>query len=153
MKHTGFITSVVVCALAVTGVTVQADARSQDRPQQMSFETLDTDGDGQITKEEMQARGQARFDAADSNGDGLLSQDELNAAATARAQDRVSGMIERFDTDGDGALSRDEMPRPKRGERMFDRIDADNSGGISEEEFAEAQKRHKARRGKNADKN
>ncbi|MCF6231813.1 MAG: calcium-binding protein [Rhodobacteraceae bacterium] len=104
----------------------------------ISFEALDTDGNGQITQPELQAMGAARFDNTDTDGNGVLSAGELTARAQQHVGKRVTGMIERLDIDGDGVLSRDEMPRPRQAGRMFAHFDEDGSGGISEQEFNQA---------------
>lgn len=92
------------------------------------FEDLDVNKDGQLTKEEIQAAGQARFKAADTDGDGFLSADELKAAAekraaerTAKRGDRTAKMLEKLDADKDGKLSFEEMEAGKgkgRGDDM-----------------------------------
>lgn len=110
-----------------------------------SFEEIDLNGDGEVTREEMTRHRQARFASADTDGDGKLSPAEMEAAAMERMKARVANMIERFDTDGDGFLSADEMPRPKRGDRMFDRVDADDNGSISREEFTKVRAMRKDR--------
>jgi len=136
MKNSIFIPAIVLSAVAITGTSVLAAGPKDREP--ASFEELDTNDDGQITQEEMQAHRQARFTKADANGDGQLSVDEMQAAAQQKASDRVTKMFEKHDANGDGFLSTDELPKPRRADKMFDRIDADDSGGISEQEFADA---------------
>lgn len=144
----------LIATLALTGGAALAfgpgkgmhhGMRGQDmRP---SFEELDADGDGQITRAEMQAHRQARFEAADTDGDGKLSPAEMEARAMARVQARVAAMVERLDSDGDGLLSVDEMPARKGMARLFDMVDADDSGAITAEEMAEARQwRHERHR-------
>lgn len=109
------------------------------------FETLDADGDGQITRDEMQARHEARFARADADGDGRLTRDEMLAAAQKRAERRIDRMLARHDSDGDGALDEAEMAGMRKGrmmERMFDHMDADGDGAISRAEFDSARKMH-----------
>ncbi|MGX9357211.1 EF-hand domain-containing protein [Roseobacteraceae bacterium S113] len=107
----------------------------------MSFEQLDADGDGALTKAEIQNAGAARFAAADTNGDGLLSADEMAAQASKRHADRIGKMMERADANGDGMLSLEELEAQRgaraerRMERMFDKLDADGDGAISSAEF------------------
>lgn len=164
MKSTKLIVGIVVAAVSLTAVGAYAASQSKGhgffghgmhggghgekhsggygmRGEQMSFEKLDTDGNGQITLEEMQNRGKDRFSEMDTNQDGKISQAEMEAHAQKRSADRAAEMIERFDKDGDGMLSMDEMPGSDRGERMFERVDQDSSGGISEEEFDEVRNR------------
>lgn len=77
------------------------------------FEMFDADGDGAVTRAEVENAAELRFAAADTDGDGLLTRDELLAAAAARAAARaetgVDRMLEAADADGDGALSATEF--------------------------------------------
>ena len=101
------------------------------------FATLDTDGDGGVTLEEMRDQAAARFAAADTNGDGGLSAEEIAAQQDQRRAERIARMIEARDTNGDGLLQADEMaPKGDRIARMFDRLDADGDGRVSAAEFA-----------------
>lgn len=139
----------VVLALAGPALAFGPGGGGKHGPK-VDFETLDADGNGEVTKAELQALDQARFATVDSDGDGKLSRDEMIAEAQRRAEDRVSDMIERFDKDADGALSLAEMPKPRRrgsGDRIFDMMDADDSGGVTREEFEEARAWMKERRG------
>ncbi len=138
----------ILMAAFLTGLVATAGAvQAQDERKRPDFATLDLDGDGALTMEEMQPRGEARFAEADSNGDSALSAEELTATINANAADRVAGMIERFDENGDGVLQQDEMSgrNGDRVARMFERVDADGNGAISEEEFESAGKRGKDR--------
>lgn len=140
----------ILMAALLSGLVMTAGAvQAQGERERPDFATLDLDGDGTLTLEELQAQGQARFAAADANGDGALSAEELIAAADARAADRVAQMIARLDENSDGVLQQDEMPArgEDRAERMFDRVDADNDGVLSQEEFETAKERGKDRRG------
>ncbi|RBW63060.1 EF-hand domain-containing protein [Ruegeria sp. A3M17] len=145
MKSAKFIPAIIVSALAITGTSVFA-AGGKDR-EPVTFQQLDANGDGQVTKEEMQAHRNQRFTNADTDGDGQLSVEEMQAAGQKKANDRVTKMFERNDANKDGLLSEDELPKPRRADKMFDRIDANEDGAISEEEFADAKdrmgKRHK----------
>ena len=151
MKSAKFIPAVLISAIAITGPSVLA-AGPKDR-QDVSFQELNANGDGQLTQEELEAHRAQRFSKADSDGDGRLSVEEMQAAAQQRANDRVSKMFERHDADQDGFLSEDELPKSRRAGKMFDRIDADNSGTISEQEFNDAKERmgRKHKKGGKAD--
>lgn len=133
--------------LIVLGAGVAfAQDRGGERP---SFETLDVDGSGEITAEDLAALRDQRFAELDTNGDGTVSQDEFVAAQAARTEERAAQMFERLDADGDGTLSRDVIENGRRGgfgERMLSRLDGDDSGGISAEEFEEARARFQDRR-------
>ncbi|MET4126888.1 EF-hand domain-containing protein [Roseovarius sp. MBR-6] len=80
-----------------------------------------------------------RFEGADTDGDGQLSRDEIVARmterATAQVATRADRMIEHHDGDGDGMVSIEELQAGPMS-RMFERLDADGDGAISSEEFA-----------------
>ena len=77
------------------------------------FDRFDADGDGVITKAEVEAAAVARFTESDSNGDGSLSAEEMIAAAESRHanrhSDRIAKRIEKHDANGDGLLSLEEV--------------------------------------------
>lgn len=149
MTYRGFIAGILIAGMAVSAGAVVAQGAGPRGPQ-MSFADLDSNGDGQVTREEMQGQAQARFAESDSNGDGKLDRDELLAASQRRSEARIDRMLGQLDKDSDGAVSFEEMPRPdgRRMARMFDMIDSDDSGAISQEEFAEIREMMQERRGK-----
>lgn len=137
---TPLLMAAIVAGFGLAGTGAQA----QDRP---DFATLDTNGDGLLTQDELAAQGAARFAAADTNGDGALSEAELLARATARTEGRaaemVARMLERLDANEDGQIQQSELPEPNadRAERRFTRADANDDGAISAEEFEAATER------------
>ena len=138
----------VLMAAVIAGLLVTAGAVSaQGRPgggERPDFATLDANGDGMITVEELAAVHANRFANMDADGDGAVSLEELIAAANARASAQASQMLERMDENGDGLLQADEMqpPRGPSADRMLSHMDEDGDGMISEEEFdAKAQER------------
>lgn len=139
----------LLMAAVLTGLVATAGAASADeRGARPDFATLDANGDGQLTQDELQAQAASRFAAADTNGDGALSAEEMAAAADARAAERVTRMIARLDSNGDGLIQADEMPQRDgdRAARMFDRVDADDDGAISAEEYEAVKERRGGRR-------
>ena len=113
------------------------------------FDTIDADKDGKVTQDELAAHRAAEFAAADTNSDGALSAEELQAKMMAEMLARQSArMIENMDNDGNGSLSVEEMGEgPMAGN--FARIDSDNDGAISKEEAqAAAEKVGKRREGR-----
>lgn len=130
---------ILALSAAILVANVDLASAHSDRAEgpRHSFETLDSDGDGRITPDEMSAHRAARFLDADANGDGMLSRDELASAADARVHKRLDRMIKRHDANGDGLLGPDEMGG-RHGGRMFERLDSDGDGGLTREEFAKA---------------
>lgn len=121
----------LVAAIALTLPATSAMARggpSGGFGSVLEFSDLDLNGDGQLTKEELQNQGKARFAKLDADGDGQLSAAELEAAAAERQKDRVSTMIERLDTDKNGTLSEEELQaaRDMGGKRMKRDRDGDH---------------------------
>lgn len=145
-----------LAALALTSLSLGAIAQPSDMRQGpgapgMDFATLDANGDGQVTQDELDAAAAQRFADVDTDGNGSVSAEEMVAHMQVMAdQQRASRqtrmaerMIARMDQNGDGLLSAQEMkpgaaPAPKT---MFERLDSDADGAISEEEFATAQAR------------
>ena len=109
------------------------------------FETIDADGNGEITQAEISAFEAAKFAEADTNRDGLLSKEEILAQFEGRNSDRADRRIERMishlDANEDGSISLEERQSNDRTARMFERIDADDSGTISAEEAEKVAKR------------
>lgn len=145
MKRLAYTTGTALCAFALVAGSVYA--KSADRHGPVQFETLDRDGDGQITREEMAAQRGDRFEEADTDGDGKLSLAEIEARAAARAKERAGKLMTRLDSDGDGFVSADEMQPGPRADRRFDRADSDGNGAISKVEFESAKNHMKGRRG------
>lgn len=136
----------IVAGLSLQAVPAMAQDAGGARGDRPDFATLDTDGDGALTMEELQAAATARFAAADTDGNGLLSADEIAAARAEAQAERIARMVERLDTNEDGGISQAELEVVRRGggqmaERMFERADANDDGRLSAEEFEQAQDR------------
>ncbi|WP_299665952.1 EF-hand domain-containing protein [uncultured Ruegeria sp.] len=132
MKTATIISATVLAAVAITGSSALAKG---PRP---TFQDLDADGNGQVTQAEITAHRNQKFTTADTDGDGQLSVEEMQTAAQTKANERVTKMFEKHDANADGFLSEDELPKPRRASKMFERIDADGNGSISEQEYADA---------------
>ena len=155
MKKTLITLSAGAMLAAVAGT---AFAERGERP------NPDADGDGAITRAEMQQHGAQMFARMDANGDGRLDQADREAHRQA--------MFARADADGDGELSQAEMQamhearkqrredrraagsdarRDRMGDR-FARLDTDDSGGLSQDELRAGHQAHGDRRGEGANK-
>lgn len=149
------LTSVAGFALLGVGLTSMAEGNSEKRGGHHAerMAELDTDGDGVITRGEVEASHIARFNETDANGDGTLTVDEITAHHEAkraeRKQRRHERMLEKTDTNGDGVISSEEFTADKMA--RYDRMDTDGDGIVSKEERESAHSgrggRHKMHRG------
>ena len=92
------LSGMIVASLAVAGNY----GHHHKRGHMFSAASLDADGDGSLTQDEIMAHNRSRFDKLDSNGDGAISPDEYRA--------RLVAMFTRMDTNSDGVLAGDELP-------------------------------------------
>ncbi len=135
-------------------------------PLAADFATLDVDGNGQITEEDLLARAGDRLAEADTDGNGVLDATELAAQIgeraalrmgprggdpTAWAEAMAKRVISNRDADDDGALSVAELSPDKGFGRMIDRFDTDDDNAISQAEFDAAKAEIGARRAKMMD--
>ncbi|MFK7764824.1 MAG: EF-hand domain-containing protein [Roseobacter sp.] len=148
MKRLTFAAGIAVCAVALASTVAVAKQRPGHGGEPIQFEKLDENGDGQITRAEMEAMRANRFTRADANGDGDISLEEMQELGAERARAHATRIMERLDRNDDGVLSADEMPSGDRASRRFDRVDADEDGVISKVEFDAAQDRIAKRRPK-----
>lgn len=118
-----------IITLATTATLVFSPASAAhihgDRPE---FSTLDINGDGKITKTEVQAYGKARFASVDEDGNGSLSVEELTTRMSRR-------LLKHLDANGNGAVELSEMQVKLRGKRLFYFHDENKDGVISQNEF------------------
>lgn len=145
------ILATLIGSVAIGGVALAQDRGDRDGPRHgrggspedrvtVIMERFDTDGDGQITVEEVEAFRAARFNDADTNGDGAIDAAEFEAAAAARAADRATEraaeMFARMDQDEDGRLTPDDLDG--REGRMFEHADENGDGVLTEDELLNA---------------
>ena len=98
--------SIVVASLAVAGNI----GHHHKRQHLVHATSIDSNGDGQLTRDEVLAHSRTRFDRLDASGDGLVSPDEFGA--------RLVNMFTRMDTNGNGILEGDELPRRMKNVRL-----------------------------------
>jgi len=96
------------------------------------FNAADKDHNGLLSREELRdvAR-EMRGPPLDTNKDGAISFEELQAQRPNVTQEQFAGL----DADKNGTLNREEI-RSGMGRRIFSRLDGDSSGGISFDELA-----------------
>ncbi|WP_162844992.1 EF-hand domain-containing protein [Pontivivens insulae] len=148
-------TKKTLLATALIAVLAAPVAFAQSGPSGFDFDVVDTNSDGELTADELNAFALARFEAQDLNDDGELDAEELSAAIAARAEERrtrgVERIIERADADGNGTLSADELGGRRSPEERIARLDTDDSGTISREEAEAASDDRRGNRGDRGD--
>ena len=107
------------------------------------FAGLDKNADGVLTQDEVPEKLADRIAAADADGDGQVTKEELQAVRPGRGGPGGSGgpppidqVFERSDANGDGKLTQDELP-PQVAERIM-KADADGDGAVTKEELEQA---------------
>jgi Ca2+-binding EF-hand superfamily protein len=118
------------------------------------FSRLDTNKDGVLTKDELQAKGADRiaasFDKLDRDKDGMVTQEELREARTTRMaafREQAETRFREADKNSDGQLSKEEtqVGMPRLAER-FDKLDQNKDGQLSPEELRGASRHRGAAR-------
>ena len=111
------ITVAILCALAASRAYA-ADGIARD------FERIDSDGNGELSWPEFEARGSEVFYFADLDSDGYLSRGEAPPGLARR--------FDSIDANGDDRLGADEVEAEHK--RMFDAADRDRNGELTREE-------------------
>lgn len=134
-------------------VTTAAPKAAPPRSSSGGVMRYDANKDGTVTIEEWKTGQQARFKSLDANGDGKLSQDEMYARTPAvgnsilptdRQAGRQSSNFQRLDTDRDGFVTLTEFM--VQADRNFARCDTDRNGRIDTAECRQALQRKPAER-------
>lgn len=127
------------------------------------FKKADADGNGTLSRAEVEKftpRLAKSFDQIDANKDGQLSRDEMTAWRKTHRHahrhgnktDRQARAAERFrhaDADADGAISRAEAEKhAPRLAQKFDRIDSDKDGKLTQDELRAYREARRSRREK-----
>jgi Ca2+-binding EF-hand superfamily protein len=128
-------------------------AGSNDQGAAVVFQTLDKDGDGKLSAEEI-SKAADSLAALDKDGDGSITLAELQRAqpqlpVAAAAGPNAGKLWQRLlagDKNRDGKLSEDELP--ERFRRGFSRLDANGDGTIDQNELATGLERFRGGAGK-----
>lgn len=127
MRSSVFFIAAALCLGAASSAAAQQN-RGADAA--FRFNAMDTNGDGQITRQEWRGS-RALFDALDANGDGVLTRAEaLGRQVDARDEFRS------MDANDDGQITRDEWPWNMS---AFNRLDVNRDGHLSRGEFESEQ--------------
>ena len=125
---------VAAAGLMVFGATT-SHALSQEMDPEALIARADSNGDGDISWEEVTALRSESFDRLDRNEDGVISGDDSPARPfAARFNEALERLQADFDADRDGQITKDEMmdaPAP-----AFENGDANGDGILTAEEMA-----------------
>lgn len=112
-----------VAALALSGAAI-AQTNDGQRGGRM-------DPNARVSQVEFVEQRIARLTAMDANGDGVVSREEMQAQRQARMGEMRDGMFERMDADGDGSITRAEYEaaHEQRSERRAERRGARGEAG------------------------
>jgi Ca2+-binding EF-hand superfamily protein len=132
---------IIIGLIAGAGLSlVAASAIAGDGKGAKHFDRLDTNGDGEISAEEMNAPNQARHEhhenimtEADTDGNGSLSREEATAYYQAKKAARNP------DKNGDGKVDRDEFLA--KADERFEKLDKNGDGVLT----ADERKKHRHR--------
>jgi Ca2+-binding EF-hand superfamily protein len=125
-----------------------------------SFNTIDADKDGKISRDEYLKIHEERFNKFDGNGDGYLTEEEVKVTDTRKSKKSKRKTAQKgkmrfsvIDTDDDRKISKEEWitANPERPEaaQMFDQIDTDKDGYWAKKEFKDFKKQSKEKSKKN----
>ena len=92
------LSGVIVASLAVAG----SNGAHHKKHRMFNAATIDSNGDGALSRDEVLAHNRLRFDRLDKDDDGMISADEFSA--------RLIATFSRMDVNSDGLLQGEELP-------------------------------------------
>ena len=108
----------------------EEERREPERDPEATFQRLDDDGDGKLSRDELSMIARARHDQLDRDDDGVLSFDEFREMGSQRDPETT---FRRLDADDDGRIARDELPEWLRA--RFESVDTNDDGFVDEDEM------------------
>jgi Ca2+-binding EF-hand superfamily protein len=100
------------------------------------LQSMDTNGDGRISRDEYLAAATTRFRTIDAQNSGSVDAADIasSPAALERIDRRAQAFVNRLDTAGNGYVTLDEFVAGAQ--NRFERLDADHDGRLTPDEFA-----------------
>ena len=140
----------IVSGLTLASALAQAEPMAchdqmQGSMEEMMFKSMDTNGDGTVSRAEFNAFHAKRFKQLDANKDGKITLDEMKGGhRQPRGEMKNNGtthLDERFnaaDANHDGGLDREEAQGMPMLSMYFDEVDANKDGKVTRQEYLDA---------------
>lgn len=129
---------IITCCLSLAALPCAFAGHTEEHSADAMFKSMDTDGDGRVSRAEHAAGAKKMFDEMDANHDGSVTAAEMTACHEMKgdkpAKDAMSSAdkIKVMDTNGDGQLSKAE--HDAGADAMFTKMDTDGDGFLSASE-------------------
>jgi Ca2+-binding EF-hand superfamily protein len=107
--------------------------RGRGGPGGMFLSVFDSDGDGQVNRDEFDAKRAELFALADTDGSGSFTLEDFGPLWLALNENRIVDMFQRADADGSLGVSPDE--HDQRLDRLMERADRNQDGVITKADF------------------
>ncbi|CAN5212100.1 hypothetical protein BH10PSE7_BH10PSE7_03980 [soil metagenome] len=119
-----------IAAVGVTGLTALAIANEPYLPRsERSFNKLDADKDGKVSRDELRPRAIKRVLRLDTDGDGQVSSAEIDSWLNKIMERRKVRLLAHLDTDKNGLLTEAEVGAYV--DTLVDRADNDHDGAVT----------------------
>lgn len=107
---------------------------------QAVFDLVDTDGDGFVSRAELDAARMERFLSLDRNKDGVVDRSEMmvgpGQGRKGYTAEETQAVLSSYDHDGDGLITKEEVEEAIERLNVFSGIDTDGDGKLTKEEAA-----------------
>ena len=105
---------------------------------QAVFDDVDTNGDGYLSREELDTERMARFLSLDRNGDGMVDRSELMVGpghgAKGYTAEQTQAVLAAYDHDGDGIITTQEVEEAIARLNIFEGLDVNKDGKLDRAE-------------------
>lgn len=147
---------VISSLILLAGVAQAAIEQPRESKQVLShgesmFDSMDSNGDGEVTKSEFDEFSTRYFKKLDTNHDGKLTPDEMqgghNQESGHGSAPHLNDRFDAADVNHDGGIDREEAKVMPMLLQYFDEMDADKDGKITRQEYMDAMPRlHRGKR-------
>ena len=132
---------IIACGLALAALPCAFATHTDEHSADAMFKSMDTDGDGRVSRAEHAAGSQKMFMEADASHDGNISLAEMEAYQTKLKTDQpgkdemsAGEIFKKCDKNQDGQVS--EAEHAAHADKMFTKMDTDSDGFLTPTECA-----------------